>query len=240
MSETSPTPVYGSEPPPSADQTAVLLRRILVTIEGSQRKRWLEILCAIILAATTITSAWCTYQSSRWSGVQRLLLAAAGRNGREAAENTIAALQYRAFDAAMFINYSEAQASGDKKLEAFIRDRFRPEMKKALDAWLACDPLNNPQAPKSPFQMPQYQLQQQEEAKRQDQAFTSTIADASRASDNSDRYVLLTVLYSSVLFIGGISGTFESRKLRRAAILIALISFLATTGFMATFPICGK
>jgi hypothetical protein len=240
VSEGSPTPLNEPAPQQSADQTAELLRRILDTHQQTQRKRWLEIVCAVILAMTTITSAWCAYQSSRWSGVLGLRVADAGKNGREAGENTIAALQYRTFDAAMLISFIEAQASGDKKLQAFLHDRFRPETKTAVDAWLATDPLNNPNAPQSPFQMPQYQSPQQQEALRQDAAFASTIAEASRASENSDRYVLLTVLYSSVLFIGGISGTFESRKLRRASILIALISFLATTALLATLPICGS
>ena len=141
----------------TAQQTAQMLRRILDAIERKHRKRWVEIVCAIVLALATTASAWCAYESKRWSSTQTFRMAAANKAGRLASENTIAALQFRAFDASMFIAYVEAQSAGNKQMEAFLYQRFRTEMKKAVDAWLATNPSTNPLAPKSPFHMPEYQ-----------------------------------------------------------------------------------
>ena len=81
-------------------------------------------------------------------------------------ELNITALQYRAFDLAIGLSYMEAIFRADKKQEEFLRGRFRPELKKAMDAWLATDPLNNPAAPRGPFIMAEYVQQELIDAKR--------------------------------------------------------------------------
>ena len=60
------------------------------------------------------------------------------------------------------------------------------------------------------------------------------------ANETSDRYVLLTVMFASVLFFGGISGTIESRLLWTSLLVIALISFLVTVSILGTMPICRE
>ena len=164
-----------------------------------------------------------------------LRVADAGKNGREAGENTAiaAALQYRTFDAAMLISFIEAQASGDNKLpKAFLHDRFRPEEPKtAVDTWLATDPLNNPNALSPPSRCPntnrpssRKRLPSGRSVCQHDRRGESRTAQAPTATSSRP------VLYSSILFIGGISGTFRIRASSAApSILVALISFLATT-----------
>jgi hypothetical protein len=199
-----------------------------------------EIACAIVLSLAITASAWCAYQSQLWGGVQMFRLAAAGRAGRESTESTIAALQYRMFDALMLIKYTEIRAQGKKELDQFLYDRFRPEMKKAMEAWLKTDPFNDPAAPHTPFEMPDYVQKQQLEAKAQDAIADEMAAAADHANKNSDTYVLLTVIFASVLFFCGITGTFESRRLQTAMSLVALALFSATMIALATMPICRE
>lgn len=71
---------------PSPAETSEMLRRILHAVEGEQRKRWVELTCAVVLALATMASAWCAYQSSLWGGVQTFKLAASAKAGREAAK----------------------------------------------------------------------------------------------------------------------------------------------------------
>src|SRR5262249_35248189 len=181
-----------------------MLQRILALIEREKRGRWLEVVCAAMLALATMASAWCAYQATLWSGVQTFRLAAAAKAGRESTEQHLAALQGRAFDGQMLISYLENKGRGDEKLAAFLHQRFRPEAKKAVDSWLEADPFNNPKAPRTPFQMTEYVQPELQRAKRLDEEFARAQSDAEHANESSDRYVLLTVLFATVLFFGGI------------------------------------
>ena len=101
-----------TEEQPAPPPTSELLQRILDAVEPPKRKRGLEIACAVILALTTTASAWCAYQSKLWGGAQAAHGNAAVRAGREQAVNALAAFQWRAFDASMFITYMQARLGG--------------------------------------------------------------------------------------------------------------------------------
>lgn len=221
-------------------ETAALLQRILESVEKDERKRWVEIACAVVLSLATIASAWCAYQSTLWGGVQTFRLAAANKASRASSEATLSATQTRAFDASMFINYIQAKSQGNERLERFLFDRFRPEMKPAVEAWLKTDPFNNPAAPASPFKMAEYVQKEVEEAKRQGELFAQEHAGAQQANATSDTYVLLTVLFASVLFFGGIGGTFQSRRLRIIVFIIALLLFAVTLIALGSMPVCKE
>src|SRR5436190_15808851 len=104
----------GVDVPPM--ETPEMLRRILAAVEGHQRKRWVEITCAIVLALATMESAWCAYQSNRWGGVQTFKLAAANKAARSAAKNEVEAQDNRLFDGLMLIHYVEQRLAGDKQM----------------------------------------------------------------------------------------------------------------------------
>lgn len=222
------------------DETASLLRRILEAVEKDKRNRWLEITCAVVLSLASMSSAWCAYQATLWSGVQTFRLAAANKAGRDSTAATLTAIQTRAFDASMFISYVQAKHEGNEPHEKFLFNRFRPEMKKAVEAWLKTDPFNNPEAPLAPFKMAEYAQQELEEAKGHDERYSQEHSAAQRANSNSDTYVLLTVLFAMVLFFGGIAGTVESRRLRITILTIALVVFGVTVVALGTMPICRE
>ena len=221
-------------------ETTEALRRILDTVEKDRRKRWIEIVCATVLALATTFSAWCVYQATLWSGAQTFRLVAAGKAGREASEAAVSAVQLRTFDASMCIDYIEAKYRGDERMEKFLFDRFRPEMKKAVDAWLKTDPLNNPAAPPSPFHMAEYVQKELAEAKHQDELTAQQFTAAQEANNTSDTYVLLTVMFASVMFFSGISGTLQSRWLRLIVLGIALVLLMFTMIMLGTMPICSE
>ncbi|MCI0456037.1 MAG: hypothetical protein L0Z62_03535 [Gemmataceae bacterium] len=221
-------------------ETAVILKRILDAVEEEKRKRWVEITCAFVLALATMGSAWCAYQSTLWGGVQTFRLAAAGRAGRGATQHALAALQLRAADAQLALAYTEARGRGDEKLAEFLRERFRPEAKIAFDAWLKTDPFNNPSAPMRPFEMKEYVQSEMQESKRLDEEAARMHNAAHEANQTSDTYVLLTVLFASVLFFGGIGGTFQSRRLRIMVSVIALVLFVVSLIALGSMPICKE
>lgn len=221
-------------------ETAAILLRILDDVENKERKRWIEITCAVVLSLATVGSAWCAYQSALWSGVQTFRLAESNRLGREASQNSVAALQFRGGDAQMLFAYLEAKSRGDEKLAGVIQDRFRPDAKQALDAWLKTDPFNNPNSPKNPFLMAEYAQPEREAAKRLEEESARKMEAAQKANESGDRYVLLTVLFATVLFAGGIGSTVQSRRVRWVLFIISVVLFAATVIALATMPICRE
>jgi hypothetical protein len=65
----------------------------------------------------------------------------------EANQITLEANQTQSVNVQLPFVYIEASMRGDKKLADFAYARFRPEARKAMDAWLQTDPFNNPNAP---------------------------------------------------------------------------------------------
>lgn len=221
-------------------ETAAALQRILAAVEKDKRNRWVEITCAVVLSLATTASAWCAYQSTRWSGVQTFRLAAANKANRESSSAALADLQLRTFDSSMGISWMQAKHEGNERQERFLFDRFRPEMKRAVEAWLKTDPFNNPAAPLGPLKMAEYAQPELAEAKRQEEIQSREYSAAMHANRTADAYVLLTVLFASVLFFGGIAGTLDSRQLRISILIIALALFVVTIAFLGTMPICNE
>jgi hypothetical protein len=224
----------------SSQETSEYLQRILKAVEKDKRKQWVEIVIAVLLSLATMASAWCAYQSTLWGGAQTFRLAAASKAGREGSEARIAALQFRAFDASMFIDYLEAKSEGNESLQKLLYERFRPEMRTVMDAWLKTDPFNNPAAPSGPFKMAEYVQKELEEAKKYDDLASQKRIAAEEANQISDTYVLLTVMFASVLFFGGVSGTFDSRRLRLIVCALAIVLFVVTVIALGTMPICQE
>jgi hypothetical protein len=61
-------------------------------------------------------------------------------------------------DVALFIQWVNAFARGEEELEAFYEAASATSFVPAFDAWVATKPRTNPDAPRSPFEMPQYKL----------------------------------------------------------------------------------
>jgi hypothetical protein len=229
---------------PSEEQetrvTASLLQRLLNTAENNTRSRWLEIASAVLLGLAATASAWCGYQSTLWSGAQTFSLVAANEAARKSTQLTLQATQLQTIDLGFFTTFVEARFRGDKKLADFTLMRFRPEARKAVDAWLQTDPFNNPNAPVRPFAMTEYASPEREAAKRADQEQARMLAAAQQASRSSDEYVLLTVRFAAVLFFGGIVSTFESRRVRTSVFFLAAVLFTLTSIVLVTLPICRE
>jgi hypothetical protein len=229
-----------SQTPGAATDAAAPARCTPAGPELKERKDWAEITCAMVLALATTASAWCVYQSSLWSGVQTFRLAEANDAGRLSAKSAVAGLQIRAFDGTMYLHYLEARAQGHKDLEALLSERFRPEMKVAMEAWLRTNPLISRKAPLHPFMMSEYKLSEEDEAIRQSTLQQERLKSAQTANRTSDSYVLLTVMFASVLFFGGIAGTVRLSWLRQALGALAVTLFTVTFTYLMTMPFCRE
>jgi len=199
--------------------------------------RGLEVLSAILLSIATVASAWCAYQSARWNGVQAVSFSAANGARTESVRMSNTALQLTSIDVGMFVQFVAAYSEENQALVDFLYERFRPEMKPALDAWIALQPLKNPDAPPSPFAMPEYTSAAQDESDRLLSLAEQKLQEANQANQTSDNYVLLTVMFASVLFFGGISTKFDQLWIRTTMIVFALIVFASGFVLLITYPI---
>ena len=126
--------------------------------EGGGRDR-VELVATVLLAVATVATAWSGYQSTRWNGEQAKAGARANALRIESAKFAGLANTQTIVDVSVFTNWVNAYAENKTELADFYFTRFRKEFKPAVAAWIATRPLKNPNAPPTPFAMPQYKLE---------------------------------------------------------------------------------
>src|SRR5205809_7589196 len=107
------------------------------------RKGWVEPIVALLMALTTVGTAWCSYQSAAWTRQSNRLLNEFNALERRAGLLTIQGMQQATIHTAMFMELLAAQQAGNEKLVNFYAQRFPPDVRKAYDAWLAPKPFEN-------------------------------------------------------------------------------------------------
>jgi hypothetical protein len=195
------------------------------------------VLVTVLLAIATVATAWSGYQSSRWSGVQTVNFSLSSATRIQASQATTLAGQQTSIDVSTFLAWSEAYAEDHDRLADFYFQRFRPEFKLAVEAWIASKPLKNPDAPPTPFAMPEYRLAATDEAERLTRKAEAATARAKVDNQRSDNYVLAVVLFASALFFAGISTKLDRFRYRTAIVGLGYVIFLGTVIWLATFPV---
>lgn len=199
--------------------------------------RHAELLATVLLAIAAVATAWSSYQSARWSGVQTIDFSNANASRVESTRAATQAGQEIQVDVLTFTQWANAYAKKEKKLATFYFDRFRKEFKPAVHAWIATEPLTNPKAPPVPFAMPQYKLKSETESEQLLAEAEQQGAKARQSNQRSDNYVLAVVLFAASLFFAGIS-TKLSRPIQRVSILsLGYLIFIGTAIWVATFPV---
>ena len=102
---------------------------------------------------------------------------------------------------------------------------------------MALDPIDNPGAPPTPFDLASYDNEATTEAERLEGLAERKAQDARDSNQRSDNYVLTTVIFAAVLFFGGVSAKLRSRRNQLLALGFAIIVLIGTTIVVATFPI---
>jgi hypothetical protein len=227
-----------SEQPVGEPQVAKAASSAPARLSRAQRfERWSETLSAVLLGLVTLATAWSGYQAARWGGEQSTLYTDALGLMVEATRAETKANQLTQVDIALFVDYVNAYATGDEELATFFYERFRPEAYPAVEAWLATRPLQNPDAPPGPFQMPEYRVSLAEQALQLEERANRLFDEGKKANDYGDQYILNTVLLASVLFLAGIAPRFDWPPL----VVIILVTAAALLAFglynLSTLPV---
>lgn len=205
--------------------------------EESGWDRILEVCAAVLMSIATVATAWCAYQSAEWGGEQAFLLGESQRAGREADLHASLAAQKRNLDVAIFMEWIGGLGTDNQRLTDFYAERFPPNLAVAVEAWLATEPRTNPDAPPHPFAMPEYQVAEDTIVAQAAAESESKWAEARLADENGDGYVLLTVIFASVLFFAGIEQKFRDRNVRTGLLVVGLIMFAGGLITMLNYPV---
>ncbi len=225
----------------SAVETAGGDERVLAGVETGvsaprRNNDWWEFAAAVFLSLATLTSAWSGYQAARWGSEQ----ATATRSGSSALMHATrlsdVGSRQIAIDVAVLTSWVEATTTGQSELAGVLEARFRPDFVPAFEAWRAADP--DAVVPDgTPFGMAEYQLPVNQEV----EAFRVEAAEQAIASDSagqrSDNYVLIAVLYASVLFFAGIATKMASARSSHLAVVLGGSMFVFATAILLTMPV---
>jgi hypothetical protein len=196
------------------------------TVESPQRK-WIEPVVAVLMALTTLCTAWCSYKSAAWTRRSNGLMNESNTLERRAALLDVQGSQALIIHASMFMQLLAAQHAGDEKLASFYAERFPPDVKKAYEAWLAQKPFENRAADAHPFVPNLYEVRGTADAAAARADSVRRVTEAREAGNRSGQYLANTVLFATVLFFAGTAGKFEQARVRlfAATFGVALFAF---------------
>ena len=238
--------IYGKQQKDTEGGTEVLMEEMIDAVEAATQRsagqeegeapvtqpgktegpdlfdRWSELVSAVLLGLVAIATAWSGYQSARWGGTMSIKFSQAGAMRTESTRAQTSAGQLVLLDVAMYLNWISAYGDGNQELADFYAERFRPVTKKAVDDWLAMDPMNNPDAPASPFASTEYRETMMAESDRLEEEAAALFQEGTEANQQSDDYILNAVILASVLFLGGIAPRFTWRPIRLGILAVAV------------------
>lgn len=201
---------------------------------GAERVR--DIIAVVILSITAVLTAWSGFQSSKWGGEMSISFSRASTARIEASREADRANAARGYDLDVFGIYVQAVASHDQALADFAEERFSDAFRPAFDEWIAMKPLENPEAPKSPFALDSYQPPGQQEAADADARADELFQTALRNNQRGDNYTLLTVLFALVLFFTSVAGRPKLAVMRWFMLGLAATLLVVGAGFLTAFP----
>ena len=196
-----------------------------------------EVVATVLLACAAVATAWSSYQASRWNGEQAKAASRTNAIRIDAARAQGLAEAQTEIDVATFIQWVDAYVRTETELADFYFKRFRKEFKPAVNAWIATRPLRNPNAPLTPFAMPQYQLAATAEADRLDAEAEVSSALVRRNIQRATNYVLAVVLFAVALFFAGMSTKLREERTRKFAVGLACVVLVGTLIWIATSPV---
>ena len=213
--------------------------------EGWLNEKRMEVLVAIFLGITALLMAWATWIGSLHGGNQATNytksnnLSAEGNAAYNAASqlllqdmlvwNSILDYQFDAEIAEMDGRTEEAELIG-AKIQKLMYDNCSEEMLDAI-IWSA-----DQEDFVSPFEKEGFIESYYTDAAALLDESQTLLEQGQQDNANGDRYGLVTVVFSVVLFLLGIMGIFKNLPNRRLLLVISVVLLAAGTVFMLTIP----
>jgi hypothetical protein len=198
--------------------------------------RLLELIVVLLLGITTVGTAWCGFQATRWNGDSGDLNGVATAQRVEGSRLFGVATQKVTYDSMMVAKYAEASQQGNVKLQQFYRQSvIRPEFLPVLDRWEAAVKAGDPTV--GVFEDKDYLAEQFA-------AYEETVAAAEQATQESQQageiaegYVGTTILLATALFFAGVTTSFRYRIARILLLILATGAVAIAAARIADLPI---
>ncbi len=206
----------------------------------------LEIVVVVLLGLTALLTAWVTWIGSLHGGNQATnyakssnLSADGNSMWNQAAQELTADMQLWNTISELRIEYSFAKEKGDAaemeridwKLEQIYADNVSEELQTAID-W-----ADGQEEYASPFDMEGYTDSYFADAQAVLDEAQETLEQGQKDNAHGDAFGLVTVIYSIVLFLLGIAGSFKSTTNKTVIICIGIVGLIAASIYMLTLPL---
>lgn len=225
----------------------------------------LEIVVVVLLGVTALLTAWAGWISALHDGNQAESYTKSNNLASEGNSEYNAAVQNLNQDMLLWNDISDmqieiqfAQESGDDEelsklcYQLFYKldENLSEEMANAI-GWdyqltdeQAADPvgtvttwLQKDEAYTSPFFDEDFLASYTADANELLTQSQEELEKGGEANDNGDAYGMVTVIYSVVLFLLGIVGTFKNKKNKTVLVAISCVAFVIATVYMCTIPL---
>lgn len=228
-------------------------------MNGRARGKWWEriadnreTLSTVLMGVSAVITTWCAFESTKWSGIQTIRFNEAAAARVESTRSEIAGNQYLQVDLATFIAWiqllqtEQRQSNSELKgpyrvdpasLSGFFYERFRPEFRPAVQAWLATRPFVSEDAPATPFQMKEYPRPQTALARELSVRSEEKGRAAREANRTGNNYMLTTVLSALVAFFAGMSTKSSGAKKWSALFWMACLALMLCTVILLNLPV---
>lgn len=228
-------PPSDTEVPGSADGEPTFGDTPAKLTKPGMNREYLELLVVVVLSVTTILTAWTAFQSSKWGGAMSISFSQASTARIESVKLTGTADQKTAIHVGLWTTWL-SEYKVDPEVATFVEDRFPEPLATANADWLATKPLENADAPASPFAMPSYVLPERQLATEADARADAKFTEALANNQRGDNYTLLTVLFAAVLFFAAISNRLRTVRLQALMLGAAVALGLVGVVLLITFP----
>jgi hypothetical protein len=209
------------------------------TTEGRHQRAQSQIqhVSTVLLALAAVATAWAGYQGAQLHGDQAEAQSRATAKRLESTRASGVANRQIQVDVEVFSQWVDARGRGEAKLAAFYRERFTDRFKPAFRAWIATRPFESPNAPETPFEMPEYKLELIARAEQLEAEAAAATEVAKEDIRRADDYVLATVLFAISLFFAGISTRLQTERGEALILGLGCVLFVGTVVWIATLPV---
>lgn len=198
--------------------------------------RLLEIIAVLLLAITTLGTAWCGYQASQWSGIQNDYNRQEAEHLLQANREYGLAVQTFAYDSSIIAMYAQAVQAGNTALAQFYRDTtVRKEFLPILDRWEATIRAGGTPTPLLEDQS--YRDAAAANFRTQQEQGGEAATQALQAGETAQSYVLNTIVLAVALFFAGVTSSFRYRPARVMLIVLALGTLAFAASRVADLPL---
>ena len=195
----------------------------------------MELVTVLVLAVTTILTAWSAFQASKWGGAMSIAFSEASSIRIEAARSDATANARQSNHIGLWTEWVAAEGAGEVQLGEFLVERFPEPLSSAHRDWLAAGGASEG-APDSPFAMASYVLPERLAAAAADERASGRFEAALVNNQRSDNYTVLTVLFAAVLFFMAMAGRVRGRRSQWVLLGTGLVLAAVGVTLLTTFP----